>query len=251
VIAHTDTVWITVHHNPDNTQDLKKLEDIVIAKNYLEYKNFQKQISAPKTEINNCGLDALKKLSNLKKTSIRTLIDLAEDNGLTLYPYAISTGEEMMTIPFPAIVHSENHFDYVSKKEDFNFEKEYTGYVLLTQKAEYKKIKTDELKNITGETWVALVGASIALTGTIITTAAKSVTECGKNCRAECKGQYKFFQFKEKNQCVKKCKPKCINESKEVVAPARESQSNTGTYIMIGVIVLVIGGLVWWALKKK
>lgn len=38
--AITDLVWITVHHNPSNTQDLEKLEDLVIAKNYDEYEKF-------------------------------------------------------------------------------------------------------------------------------------------------------------------------------------------------------------------
>ena len=41
-----DAVWITVHHNPTNTQDLKELEKIVIADSYEEYERFtQKEIS--------------------------------------------------------------------------------------------------------------------------------------------------------------------------------------------------------------
>jgi hypothetical protein len=40
-----DAVWITVHHNPTNTQDLKELEKIVIADSYEEYERFtQKEI---------------------------------------------------------------------------------------------------------------------------------------------------------------------------------------------------------------
>lgn len=35
--AITDLVWVTVHHNPTNTQDLGELEKIVIAKDYDEY----------------------------------------------------------------------------------------------------------------------------------------------------------------------------------------------------------------------
>lgn len=38
--ALTDVVWVTVHANPSNTKDLKKLENIVIAKDYNEYKRF-------------------------------------------------------------------------------------------------------------------------------------------------------------------------------------------------------------------
>jgi len=39
----TDLCWITVHYNPDNTQDLDKLEDIVIAKDYAQYDKFRKK----------------------------------------------------------------------------------------------------------------------------------------------------------------------------------------------------------------
>lgn len=35
-----DTVWITVHLNPTNTQNLDELEDYIIAKNYEEYDKY-------------------------------------------------------------------------------------------------------------------------------------------------------------------------------------------------------------------
>lgn len=38
--AVTEVVWTTVHPNPTNTQDLGKLEDIIIAKSYDEYDKF-------------------------------------------------------------------------------------------------------------------------------------------------------------------------------------------------------------------
>lgn len=38
--AVTDLVWTTIHHNPTNTEDLKELEEIVIAKDYNEYEKF-------------------------------------------------------------------------------------------------------------------------------------------------------------------------------------------------------------------
>lgn len=38
--AITDLVWITVHHNPDNHQDLKSLEGIVIADTFEDYELF-------------------------------------------------------------------------------------------------------------------------------------------------------------------------------------------------------------------
>lgn len=36
----TDLVWITVHCNPTNTQDLQELEDLIIAKTYEEFELF-------------------------------------------------------------------------------------------------------------------------------------------------------------------------------------------------------------------
>lgn len=43
----TDLVWTTVHHNPTDTQDLDELEEIIIAKDYLEY---AKYVNADKIE---------------------------------------------------------------------------------------------------------------------------------------------------------------------------------------------------------
>ena len=40
--AKTDLVWITIHHNPTNTQDPKKLEQIVIADSFEEYDKFER-----------------------------------------------------------------------------------------------------------------------------------------------------------------------------------------------------------------
>tara|TARA_R110000824_G_scaffold186811_1_gene368033 strand:+ start:212 stop:736 length:525 start_codon:yes stop_codon:yes gene_type:complete len=44
----TDLLWTTIHHNPTNTEDLEKIEDIVIAKDYNEYEKF---ISSEKSVI--------------------------------------------------------------------------------------------------------------------------------------------------------------------------------------------------------
>lgn len=35
-----DTIWITIHHNPNNKQSLDKIEKSVIAKDYKEYNRF-------------------------------------------------------------------------------------------------------------------------------------------------------------------------------------------------------------------
>ena len=39
IYAHEDSVWVNVHANPTNTQDLKELEDLIIAKDYEEFNN--------------------------------------------------------------------------------------------------------------------------------------------------------------------------------------------------------------------
>lgn len=43
-VAHavTDIIWVNIHANPTNTEDLKELENNIIAKDYLEYEEFKK-----------------------------------------------------------------------------------------------------------------------------------------------------------------------------------------------------------------
>ena len=46
--ALSDAVWITVHHNPSNEQDVDKLEDLLVVDNFEQFKIFmdeQKAIS--------------------------------------------------------------------------------------------------------------------------------------------------------------------------------------------------------------
>ena len=38
--THTEVVWTTIHHNPDNKTDIDKLEDFLAATNYNDYENF-------------------------------------------------------------------------------------------------------------------------------------------------------------------------------------------------------------------
>ena len=42
VYAIEDTVWITVHLNPENTYELERLEEYVIAKSFPEFEAFKK-----------------------------------------------------------------------------------------------------------------------------------------------------------------------------------------------------------------
>ena len=39
IYAVEDSIWVNVHANPTNTQDLKELEDLIIAKDYEEFNN--------------------------------------------------------------------------------------------------------------------------------------------------------------------------------------------------------------------
>jgi len=253
VYTHTDTVWITVHHNPDNTRDLKKLEEIVIAKNYLEYENFKKEISEAKTQKMlpmNCGLSALNKVSDLKKVSMSTLIGMAKDNGQEVYGYKVPI-KDLKSVPFPAIFHSENHFDYVSSAKELNPKIKYSGNVLLTQKSDYTAIKTSELKNISGETWAAVVAGGVSLTTAGIGYAQKknaSLTACEKKCKTTCKDETKGL-FGGRRKCIKECRSNC---PKPVGTSAdRQKKSGIGWTIAIIFIALAIGGLVYWAMKKK
>ena len=39
IYAVEDSIWVNVHANPTDTQDLKELEDLIIAKDYEEFNN--------------------------------------------------------------------------------------------------------------------------------------------------------------------------------------------------------------------
>jgi len=46
VYTHEDTAWVTVHHNPENTTDLERLEDHVIAKDFSDRELTENQMAA-------------------------------------------------------------------------------------------------------------------------------------------------------------------------------------------------------------
>ena len=39
IYAHKDSIWVNIHANPTNTQDLEELEELIIAKDYEEFNN--------------------------------------------------------------------------------------------------------------------------------------------------------------------------------------------------------------------
>jgi len=179
IYTHKDTRWITVHATKET--DLIKIEEEVIAKTYAELGmdvdednektkliNFINEVSKSEEKYMNCGLTALKNLSELKNISMQTLIDIAEDNGLKLYPYKVSV-EKLSLVPRPAIFHAEDHFVYISPEQTEFDNLKYTGHILLTQKADYPEIESIELKKIIGGSWgciayVAFYAGTTAIT---------------------------------------------------------------------------------------
>ena len=179
IYTHEDTKWITVHATKET--DLVKIEEEVIAKTYAELGmdvdedtektkliNFIKEVSRSGEEYMNCGFIALKNLNELKNISMRTLIDIAQDNGLKLYPYKVLL-EKLSSVPRPAIFHAEDHFIYIPPEQAVFDNLKYTGYILLTQKADYPKIRSVDLKRITGGTWNAIAYWTVATVGTALT----------------------------------------------------------------------------------
>ena len=39
IYAYEDSIWVNIHANPTNTQDLEELEELIIAKDYEEFNN--------------------------------------------------------------------------------------------------------------------------------------------------------------------------------------------------------------------
>jgi hypothetical protein len=121
--------------------------------------------------ITNCGLIALRNIDELKNISIRTILNLAEDNNVILYPYKIALSD-FDTIALPAIFHSENHFEYISEKAQLK-DKAFSGFVLTTKKYDFPKISEHFTSTIIGQTWVAAGIASGAATNAVVMYAKK------------------------------------------------------------------------------
>lgn len=60
----TPVIWITIHHNPTNTQDLNELEKIVIAPSYEEFEKFVESKKSLKHKIVSGFKKFLNKIDN-------------------------------------------------------------------------------------------------------------------------------------------------------------------------------------------
>lgn len=78
--------------------------------------------------MSNCGLAALKQITELRTVSMYSLIHLAKDNGINLY-FCKANNDQLMTVKRPAIFHQKNHFVFVSNGDPMP-PGEYDGYVL-------------------------------------------------------------------------------------------------------------------------
>tara|TARA_R110001606_G_C15043213_1_gene612502 strand:- start:86 stop:544 length:459 start_codon:yes stop_codon:yes gene_type:complete len=43
IYAHEDSIFVNIHKNPDNTEDIDKLEARIVSKNYKEYEKYTNQ----------------------------------------------------------------------------------------------------------------------------------------------------------------------------------------------------------------
>ena len=43
IYAHEDSIFVNIHKNPSNTQDIKELEATIVSKNYKEYEKYTNQ----------------------------------------------------------------------------------------------------------------------------------------------------------------------------------------------------------------
>jgi hypothetical protein len=98
-------------------------------------------------KMNNCGLEALSKIKELKGVSAFTLIHLGKDNGVDLKLFKVLE-KDLPLVHRPAIFHSENHFELIENGKPLP-DQGWTGYV-LTQKSIGRPISHKEAKTIIG-----------------------------------------------------------------------------------------------------
>lgn len=113
--------------------------------------------------ITNCGLVALRNISEIKDISVRSLINIADDNGIKLYPYLLEKGEARK-VKLPAIFHNENHFSYVNDDSLLSEYENNKCTVLLMQESSFSPISVSTDK-IMGASWVAVAVGGAAVVG--------------------------------------------------------------------------------------
>lgn len=264
--AHEDTTWINIHKNTDNETDLSKIEERVIAKDFTEFEKYitekSKSLALP-PPMTNCGLIALKNLTDLKNISVRTLLNIAEDNGLKLYPYKVKV-KDLHLVPLPAIFHAEDHFIYISKPEEFDANLKYTGNVLLTTTSDFDKVKKSNLIEIQGSAWIAAISASVAATGWGVSAAQSqtnnnlaqaSTSACKTACLSDCKANHGAI-FGGRQKCIKSCYAGC-----DAIEPPPSTISPSGTNTLFGIniyyliaivlVVIVVIVLIFLLFRKK
>lgn len=79
----------------------------------------------------NCGLVALKGITELKNASMFTLLHLARDNGLELYFCKVDVAD-LPIVKRPAILHANDHFILAEEGKTLE-EANYTGWVLTSK----------------------------------------------------------------------------------------------------------------------
>lgn len=100
-------------------------------------------------KIENCGISALGKINPVSKISAYSLIQMAKDNGLNLLIYQVDV-KDLVSVPRPAIFHSNDHFLYVKNGEALPKDA-FTGFVLAEKGYKGARIVTyAEAKRITG-----------------------------------------------------------------------------------------------------
>src|SRR3990167_1597193 len=136
-------------------------------------------------ETMNCGIQALSQMECFGKISIATLIEIAKENGVTLYAYKVAD-HELPAFPRPAIFHSSepDHYTFVGFGERSYENLKYTGYALTTVKIEGKKtLTTKQASQVFGGKKGSKIGGTIlgivgAVVGSIVTFGAAAPLLC-------------------------------------------------------------------------
>lgn len=125
-------------------------------------------------KIDNCGIVALEKMTQISNISMFTIIHLAKDNGVNLYFCKVEE-DELIKVPRPAIFHQENHFVFVDNGKAMPVGK-YTGYVLTT-KPPNEPLPFSLAKKIHGQSILSSIGN---FASNAFSSAKKAVSSAGR-----------------------------------------------------------------------